>query len=667
MKRIFAHIGFSCALTLTVLNLIGAGYIYIITAGLAALFAVSLAVKRLRQAAAVPVCLGSAVFACLVYLCVYQSAVIPALQLDGKEAQILFYTTDYPVKTASGYRYTAIAERIMLNGAPQRIKLVLNSSVPLDAQPYQYVTATAKFKSLCEWAFGSFGYWGKGIYTSAKIFECSAIEELSASPMRYITELKGSLVLTLAENVKGDAGGLAIALITGNKAYISDSLYLDVLYSGTAHIMAVSGFHLTLITGFVYFVLKAFKVNGRAISVITILTVVIYSALVGFTYSVVRSGIMLSIVCSGELFKRRADSLNSLGAAVFLICLNPFAICDLSFSLSAVCVLALLTLLPYLRKTTDKIKRFSKRERNAVISLLYKGVAYPSLSFLTSFCCIFCSLPILYIFIGYTTVAGLLSNILIMPLASVSTLLSLVAFIASPFRLISKLFFTADYFYNSLLIKVIRFFGSFSGSTVTLNNYFGFIAAGVLIIFAICFILNNKKLIKTAFCISLAAVFAFGAYSVYNEKSNAHIYITKGGAVVATCDGNTAVCGVNGAKDYNSVRRYLIAKGEDIDLIITKNNNGYSQSLARTFTCDKTVISGDGLSYEAKFGESYFVKTVDGSTEIKVNGAEFNGDSADITLDGDAITDGFGTIDLTDGDIIYDISKNGNYTARRLG
>ena len=72
MKRVFAHIGFSSALTLLILNLVSVRFVPVITAGLAAVFAASLALKKYRQAAAVPVCLGSALFACLLFMFVYR-------------------------------------------------------------------------------------------------------------------------------------------------------------------------------------------------------------------------------------------------------------------------------------------------------------------------------------------------------------------------------------------------------------------------------------------------------------------------------------------------------------------------------------------------------------------------------------------------------------------
>ena len=69
MKRVFAHIGFSFAVSMLLLNLINSiKKTLIISAGLAILFIASLAVKKYRQALAVPLCLGAAVFACI-FLC----------------------------------------------------------------------------------------------------------------------------------------------------------------------------------------------------------------------------------------------------------------------------------------------------------------------------------------------------------------------------------------------------------------------------------------------------------------------------------------------------------------------------------------------------------------------------------------------------------------------
>lgn len=120
MKRVFAHIGFSTAVTLLAVNLIGIQAVPAAAVGVGILFFVSLLLPRYRRALAVPLCFGAALFACLLYITVYQATVAPALALDGVEAQSSLYLTSLPVVKQGSYVYTAKAVRILADGAPQR-------------------------------------------------------------------------------------------------------------------------------------------------------------------------------------------------------------------------------------------------------------------------------------------------------------------------------------------------------------------------------------------------------------------------------------------------------------------------------------------------------------------------------------------------------------------
>ncbi len=71
-------------------------------------------------------------------------------------------------------------------------------------------------------------------------------------------------------------------------------------------------------------------------------------ALAGFSKSIIRAGIMMIVMLCGRLFNERSDTLNSLGIAVFIICLNPFAVTDAGALLTVTAVLGLIIIDPML-------------------------------------------------------------------------------------------------------------------------------------------------------------------------------------------------------------------------------------------------------------------------------------------------------------------------------
>ena len=102
MKRVFAHIGFSFATTMLVLNLIPAKYDLYVIIGLAVLLIASLIIKKYKEALAVPICLGAAVFACLIFTLTMNLYVAPAQILNNSNAECEFYIVELPKQNDSG-------------------------------------------------------------------------------------------------------------------------------------------------------------------------------------------------------------------------------------------------------------------------------------------------------------------------------------------------------------------------------------------------------------------------------------------------------------------------------------------------------------------------------------------------------------------------------------
>ena len=83
MKRVFAHIGFSFAITLVILNFFQIKTALVISAVTGAAFAVSLLIKRTRRGVAVPLGMLSAVLACVIFISNYYSSFLPQTRLDN--------------------------------------------------------------------------------------------------------------------------------------------------------------------------------------------------------------------------------------------------------------------------------------------------------------------------------------------------------------------------------------------------------------------------------------------------------------------------------------------------------------------------------------------------------------------------------------------------------
>ena len=661
MKRVFAHIGFSFALTMLLANLIKAEYVLYVMAGLAILLVASLLIKKYRQALAVPICLGAAVFACLIFTVTYNNTVVPEQSLNFKTADCEFYVTDLPQQNTNGkYSYTVKTKSIELDGAPQNIKLKLTSDEKLKANPYQVMKGELRFYQIGSSAFSSYGYWSKNIFLSSKLKSYNLTGETVKSPMRFIVKARQGIKSRLSR-IPGDEGALSRALIIGDKSDISASLRNDFKFSGASHLMAVSGLHLTAICGFLLFILKKLKIKDKAAFGITIAVIFYYAALCGFSKSIVRAGIMMSVLMLGKIFNRHADALNSLGLAAFIICINPFAVCDIGAVLSILCVLSLCTAYHPIYLRIIELKIFKNLKLN--------GFAIRILSTLAAgFCIMAYSLCAAFIFFGYTSVIGLFASLILIPIGSFATILALITSFAIrikiglPFILLSRIV-------NKLIIALVGFFASFRFSTVSFENYFGFVLAGVLIIFAFFFIISKKYLKKAAIfstvviAISLCAMAAANSYGSY-------AYITEGGAAAIISNGKTVVFGVETKDDYYSVKRFLTTRRQGIDSIFVTEDNYNAQRLAEDFSCkdihyhtfDEKYSDSFSVSYKTEKDKYNFTADINGVCISNNNTADLSGD---IIIYEALCKDKNGGIDLNNGGIIYRIYDK-NYKARRV-
>ncbi|MBX9785819.1 MAG: ComEC family competence protein [Alphaproteobacteria bacterium] len=148
-------------------------------------------------------------------------------------------------------------------------------------------------------------------------------------------------------------GAIAAALITGDKAAIPEKVREDFVNSGLAHILAISGLHLTIIAGVVFAVFRrgialipplclAFN-SKKLAAVATIFMTFLYLTLSGFGIPAQRAFIMITVVMGAILLDRTALSMRTVALAAFIILLfMPESFLGPSFQLSFAAVVALI-------------------------------------------------------------------------------------------------------------------------------------------------------------------------------------------------------------------------------------------------------------------------------------------------------------------------------------
>lgn len=128
---------------------------------------------------------------------------------------------------------------------------------------------------------------------------------------------------------------LGTLLFGGNYGDIPQSIMTSFSSTGIIHILSVSGSHVALLFGFLYFLGKWIHLPEKVVISASILLVLFYSFLSGLVPPVIRAAAMGILSVGGVFLDREKSSLNLLGAAVTgMLLWDPFYLYDVSFQLS---------------------------------------------------------------------------------------------------------------------------------------------------------------------------------------------------------------------------------------------------------------------------------------------------------------------------------------------
>ena len=152
--------------------------------------------------------------------------------------------------------------------------------------------------------------------------------------------------------VPGDEGSIASALITGKRDAISKPVNDAMYVSSLAHVLSISGYHMAVVAGVVFFVLRAglalvpsfasrYPIKKFA-ALIALAVSAFYLVLSGAEVATQRSFVMLAIVLVGVMLDRPALTFRTLAMAAFAVLLfTPEAVVNPSFQMSFAATLAL--------------------------------------------------------------------------------------------------------------------------------------------------------------------------------------------------------------------------------------------------------------------------------------------------------------------------------------
>ena len=223
------------------------------------------------------------------------------------------------------------------------------------------------------------------------------------------------------EALPGQSGAVAVALLTGQRGAISDGDLDAMRYSGLAHMLAISGLHVGLFSGVVFFTLRLLMamVPGMALNlpikkiaaVLAFGAACFYMVLAGATIPTQRAVLMIGVVFLAVLLDRTALSMRLVSfAALVVLLMMPESLLSVSFQLSFAAVVMLIFVYDGLRGWLSGVYRHAGFLRRS--SLYIGGVA------LTSLVATIATAPFSLYHFQTLAVFGVITNVLAMPVMS---------------------------------------------------------------------------------------------------------------------------------------------------------------------------------------------------------------------------------------------------------
>jgi competence protein ComEC len=258
-----------------------------------------------------------------------------------------------------------------------------------------------------------------------------------------IDQLRGIIAGRIRASLPGENGGLAVALITGDRAGIPDSVQQAMRNAGLAHILSISGLHMMLMAGAVFWLVRALLAAipplalrlpiKKWAAVASLLAGLFYLAISGAAVPTVRAWIMMSIVLLAVLLDRPALSMRNVAVAALLILVfAPEQIFDPSFEMSFAAVVALIA-------AYESLPRWAGAPAQD-ISLFWRGLRFAGLAVagaaLTTGIAGTATAPFAVYHFHRMSYYGLAANTVAVPLVSLEIMpMALLSLIAMPFGL----------------------------------------------------------------------------------------------------------------------------------------------------------------------------------------------------------------------------------------
>ena len=561
MKRLLAQIGITFFSALAAVFYFHDTVTLILMIAAAAAAVLFFCIRKIRRTVYLPAMALAVVLACAVNLSYSALFVVPVTENYQGKHRIEATLKDEPREDYNTYCYTLHV--ISVDAEKADFDMLLEYDEPINIEPYDTLCFDGDLvKEERPYRIS------KGVFLYDRAYTLSyEVKPNGHKPFwNTVIQVRRYFRDVLERLLPYDDAALCRAVLIGDKYAIPGDIRFRFKLSGASYFIVVSGMHFSFFTLILLFLLKR-TVRKRFVYVpIVIAFTLFYMAVTGFSYSVVRAGVMMLVYLLGLLLRRRVYSLNSLGTAglILPVCFSPYCAGDLGLILSFYATFAILVWSKpiyerlRIRRKEGKKEKLWQKAVNYLLGLLSATLAASILTFPISVFAFraFSSVTLLSAILLYFEIEGILLLSLIICLL----------WLIPPMRYVCLLLSWGLYFLCEAVMYIVDTLSSLPLSYVRLGD--GFVYLWVLMTAVLfLFVYLSRSGYRNAFLAILCslAILLGGVVTtalLKTDKPVLRVYDI-GGGMMATLEENGEIYLLSAEGDYSEQYRVLRQAAEE--------------------------------------------------------------------------------------------------------
>lgn len=268
-------------------------------------------------------------------------------------------------------------------------------------------------------------YYAQGIDFAVSLKKIQAVKKGKTRVAEGLYRLRTRMVEVINHELSAPDSGILEAMLYGDKNELEEEIKALYLAAGIAHVLSISGLHISIIGMGLYKLLRRLRMGFAASSVIAILFSYLYGMMTGMSIPTQRAIGMLIIALLAQVLGRTNDLLNTLGGIVMMLVVsNPFIMGYSGIWFAVMAIVGICYVGKRLSEIliSEKLDRRSKRYKCIYSVLVSTGIQLSTI-------------PVLSFYYYEVSLYSLVINLIVLPLLSTVILLGLAGSVIGLFSL----------------------------------------------------------------------------------------------------------------------------------------------------------------------------------------------------------------------------------------